>query len=157
MNDSPACLSDEALSQLLFESKSTVGKIEITTGAVFDRVRRFSHLYGSLSAKPDGVALLYQDPKTGEARCRAIGEKLTVGRLSKSNRNPGGCDLAFEDDQMSRNHFEVVFADGFYILRDLESRNGSYINDGSKRVGEITLKGGDVILAGRGFFVFTGD
>jgi hypothetical protein len=157
MNPSPASLSDEALAQLILESSATVGKLEPQTTDVFDRVRRFSQLYGSLSAKPEGAALLYHDAKTGEAGCRVVGEKLVVGRLPKSEHNPGGCDLALEDDQLSRRHFEIVLSDGLYILRDLESRNGTHLNDGSERIDEALLKGGDIIIAGRGFFIFTGD
>jgi hypothetical protein len=157
MNPSPASLSDEALAQLIFESKTTARRVDIRTSDVFGRVQRFSQLYGSLSTKPEGVALLYQEPGTGAIHGHAFVDKVVVGRLSKSERNPAGCDLAVEDDQMSKRHFEIVLADGFYLLRDLESRNGTYVNDDAKRIDETVLKGGDIILAGHGLFVFTGD
>lgn len=155
--DPPASLSDEALAQLIYESKATVTRLEIPTNDVFDRVRRFNHLYGSLSGKPEGVALLYQEPETGVVRSHGFVETVLVGRLSKSERNPAGCDLAFKDDQMSRRHFEIALTDGFYILRDLESRNGTSVNDNAKIVSALVLKRGDMIFAGRTVFVFTGD
>ena len=58
---------------------------------------------------------------------------------------------------MSRRHFEIVRADGFYILRDLNSRNGTYLNNESERINERALKAGDLILAGRTLFAFTGN
>ena len=155
MNPSPATLSDEALAQLIFESKTTVRRVAIRTGDVFSRVQRFSQLYGSLSAKPEGVALLYQEPETGAVRSHPFVERVVVGRLSKREGNPDGSDLSCEDDQMSRKHFEIVLLDGLYILRDLESRNGTYVNDDRERTSEAVLKGGDIILAGRAFFIFT--
>lgn len=157
MNQSPASLSDEALSQLIREAKATVQSLTIETRDVFDRVRRFSQYHGGLSTKPAEVALLYQDPTAGEMRFHTIGDKLAVGRLSKSERHSDGCDLAFEDDEMSRRHFEIALTDGFYILRDLESRNGTYVNSPAAQIKETVLKAGDVIFAGRGIFVFTGD
>ena len=110
----------------------------------------------SLPAKPDGVALLYQEPGTASVQCHPLGENLVVGRSRKNERNPAGCDLAFEDEQMSRRHFEIKLTDGFYVLRDLESRNGTYVNDDPQRIREHVLKAGDIILAGGVIFVFTG-
>ncbi len=157
MNDSPASLSDEALSQLIFEAKGTVQSLPIATQDVFDRVRRFGQFYDGLSTKPEGVALLYQDAVTAGIRFHTITQKLTVGRLAKSARNPLGCDLACDDDEMSRKHFEIALADGFYVVRDLDSRNGTALNRPGDRIKEALLKGGDLIFAGRAIFVFTGD
>lgn len=156
MNESPASLSDEALAGLLFDAQATTRRAETATGAVFERVRRFSQLYGSLDPKPDGAALLYQEPETGTVRCHLLGRSLVVGRSRKGERNPAGCDLTFADDQMSRRHFEITLTDGVYTLHDLESRNGTYVNDGPQRIREHALKAGDIILAGGVIFVFTG-
>ena len=57
---------------------------------------------------------------------------------------------------MSRRHFEIKLTDGFYVLRDLESRNGTYVNDEPQRIREHVLKAGDIILAGGVIFVVTG-
>lgn len=156
MNESPAALSDEALSRLLFDSHVTTRCAAGATDAVLGRLRRFSQFYGSLGNKPDGAALLCQEPGTGAVQCHPLGPNLVVGRSGKGERNPAGCDLAFADDQMSRRHFEIQLADGFYILRDLESRNGTYVNDDPRRIREHVLKAGDIILAGGVIFVFSG-
>ena len=157
MNDSPSSLSDEALSELVFESQATMPSAKISANDIPNRVQRFNQLYAQIATKPEGVALLYQESETGPVSWRQLGEKLVIGRLPQSERNPDGCRLAVHDDEMSRRHFEIVRADGFYILRDLNSRNGTYLNNESERINERALKAGDLILAGRTLFAFTGD
>ena len=70
---------------------------------------------------------------------------LTIGRSSQ-------CDIQIEDDNVSRKHAEINFRDGLVWLTDLQSTNGSYVN--SKRVSEIPLNDGDLILIGRVLFKF---
>ena len=57
-----------------------------------------------------------------------------VGRLQKGENNPDSCDVAFNDDMMSRRHFEVLHSDGIYPLRDLDSRNGTFVNGEPSRI-----------------------
>ena len=47
---------------------------------------------------------------------------------------------------------EISFRDGLVWLKDLESTNGSYVN--SKRVSEIPLNDGDLVLIGQILFKF---
>jgi diguanylate cyclase (GGDEF)-like protein len=70
---------------------------------------------------------------------------LTIGRSSQ-------CDIQIEDDKVSRKHAEINLRDGLVWLTDLQSTNGSYVN--SKRVSEIPLNDGDLILIGRVLFKF---
>ncbi|MCX6831179.1 MAG: GGDEF domain-containing protein [candidate division Zixibacteria bacterium] len=70
---------------------------------------------------------------------------LTIGRSSQ-------CDIQIEDDNVSRKHAEINFRDGLVWLTDLQSTNGSYVN--SKRVSEIPLNDGDLVLIGRVLFKF---
>ena len=148
MNSSPASFSDEALSKLVCESHATVKTSKPSTRGIRDRVRTFGQLYGDLASKPEGVALLFRESAAVPVRCQPIGRHLVVGRLPKGENNAAGCDLAFEDDRMSRTHFEITLADGLYLLRDLESRNGTYVNGDPTRIREIALKDGDLIFAG---------
>ncbi len=150
-------MSDDALSELIFESQATMRRADTSTHAVLKRVRHFNQLYEALPQKPEGPALLYEEPGSDSVGYHLLGDRLVVGRLPKNERNPTGCDLAFKDDQMSRTHFEISFTDGFYVLRDLQSRNGTFVNNDPQGMREQTLKAGDVILAGSVVFVFTGD
>ena len=80
-----------------------------------------------------------------------------MGRLSKGANNPTGCDLALPDDRLSKRHFEIRRMDDLYVLRDLKSRNGTYIKNESEKISERVLKAGDMIFAGRSLLVFTGE
>ncbi len=156
MNDLHLAPSDEALARLVFESQTTIRRTDPATGDVFERVKRFIRLYAQLSTKPEGVALLYQEFGSGCARHRELAQQLVVGRLPKRADKMQGSDLALEDAQMSRTHFEIRLTDGFYILHDLESRNGTFLNSDPNPIEESLLKAGDVIQAGASLFVFTG-
>lgn len=157
MNDSPSSLSDEALSDLVFQSQATMPSAKNLADGVSNRIQKFNQLYAQVQPKPDGAALLYQQSETGPVECCKLAGKVVVGRLPKSARNPDGCDLAFHDDELSRRHFEIVLAHGFHVLRDLCSRNGTCINNESEKVDEYVLKAGDLIFAGRTLFAFTGN
>lgn len=148
--------SDEDLARLVFESQVTIPRLEPSPDDVFQRVRKFHRFYQAVPAKPDGAALLYQEKGASAVGACQLGDRFLVGRLSRSERNPGGCDLTVKDAEMSRTHFEIRLADGFYGLRDLESRNGTCVN-GTPCTHEVILKGGDVIQAGDTIFVFTGE
>ncbi|MGH8164124.1 MAG: FHA domain-containing protein [Rhodanobacteraceae bacterium] len=119
-------------------------------------MQKFSQLFGKLPTKPTGAALLFEDPANGETRSFPLSDTLLVGRLSKNPRSLEGCDLALQDDQLSRKHFAITHSDEIYLLRDLNSRNGTFVNDQDEPVRESILKSGDIIFAGRMVFSFIG-
>jgi pSer/pThr/pTyr-binding forkhead associated (FHA) protein len=87
--------------------------------------------------KPDGSGIEHWE----------VGEKpLTFGRGANA-------DVRITDDRVSRQHFAVVPKDGGYVLQDLKSTNGTWLND--ERVTEATLKPNDKIRVGQTVFVFT--
>lgn len=57
------------------------------------------------------------------------------------------CDVYIDDPKMSRQHFAVEYTDGIFMISDLDSVNGTYVN-GVKVLGRQKLKSGDLILAG---------
>ena len=152
---SPSSLSDDALAKMIFESRTTVRGIPTSSADVADRLSRFNELYEALPTKPDTAALMYREPATGSTTWSAIGDRLLVGRSPKPVANATGSVLAIHDEEMSRQHFEIVLTDdGFYSLSDLNSLNGTYV-DGVKR-NTAVLIGGSEIRAAKTIFVFTG-
>ena len=65
--------------------------------------------------------------------------QLVIGRSS-------GCELVLADDTVSRHHAELRFEDGRWLLRDLGSSNGTYIN--GRLVTEAEVRRGDVVYLG---------
>jgi len=56
------------------------------------------------------------------------------------------CELVLNDPAVSRRHFEVVPCEAGFRLRDLQSKNGTRVND--HLVGELTLTGSEDITVG---------
>ena len=71
---------------------------------------------------------------------RVAGERFVLGRED-------GCDLVVRDAKVSRRHAELEHAaDRTYVLRDLGSANGTYVN--GRRVEEAKLRGAEQIQLG---------
>jgi NAD(P)H-nitrite reductase large subunit len=65
-----------------------------------------------------------------------------------------GCDLCVQHATISRRHAEISFANGRYILRDLGSRNGTFLNDKRVEPGSIhLLSANDTLRFGHVLFV----
>ena len=62
------------------------------------------------------------------------------------------CDLLLEDPRASRIHARIEKSSGIYVIKDLESTNGLYIN--GVRVQSAELKPGDTIGLGTTLFTF---
>jgi len=65
---------------------------------------------------------------------------FTIGRRR-------GCDLVLSDPQASRTHARISAQDGAFVLEDLGSTNGTFVND--QRVQRQVLRPGDEIQIGQ--------
>ncbi len=65
-------------------------------------------------------------------------ERVVIGRGSD-------CDIVLPKRQISRQHAQIERDDGGYLLRDLESKNGTYVNGREVRGDPYRLKDGDEI------------
>src|SRR5262245_32831447 len=64
-----------------------------------------------------------------------------VGRLSGPTSS--GLALALASDSVSKEHAEILLADGALVVRDLGSKNGTFVN--SEPVSEARLEEGDIL------------
>lgn len=78
--------------------------------------------------------------------------EVMVDSLRVIGRLPGN-DIVLPSSKVSRRHAEISVRDGEYVIVDLESSNGVYVNN--NRVKESLLRNGDVIGIGRYQFRFT--
>lgn len=74
-----------------------------------------------------------------------------VTMVGRSRRN----QVCIDDQSVSSTHAKVEFADGAWTLYDLESRNGTRINDAEIKVGK--LKPGDTVRFGKIVVSFEAD
>jgi FHA domain-containing protein/uncharacterized protein DUF1707 len=65
--------------------------------------------------------------------------RLLIGRSS-------ACQLVLADDTVSRKHAELRVEDGRWLLRDLGSSNGTWVN--GRRVVEAEVRPGDLLHLG---------
>ncbi len=68
------------------------------------------------------------------------GDQLIIGRDASSN-------IAINDAEISRKHSRLSFQGGKYVLEDLGSTNGTFVN-GQRLAGPVVLKPGDVVSLG---------
>jgi pSer/pThr/pTyr-binding forkhead associated (FHA) protein len=93
------------------------------------------------------MATLYKLSEDGSKAERwEIGEQpIVVGRN-------GHAQVSIEDEGLSRRHFVIVRDGVDYVLKDLNSRNGTWVD--GRRVLAEKLRHNDRIQAGRTLFVF---
>lgn len=72
-------------------------------------------------------------------RKHKLGDTTILGRSVK-------CHIQIDEDSVSRNHCRIKFTGRSYVIKDLGSTNGTYVND--EMVDEIVLKDGDLIKIG---------
>jgi predicted component of type VI protein secretion system len=68
------------------------------------------------------------------------GDQLVIGRDASNG-------IAINDAEISRKHSRLTFQGGKYVLEDLGSTNGTFIN-GQRLAGQVVLKPGDVVSLG---------
>jgi diguanylate cyclase (GGDEF)-like protein len=81
---------------------------------------------------------------------REFGQLITLDAPETTiGRSATAADVCLDSDQLSRAHAKIIARDGRYFVRDLDSRNGTYLND-TRFTGEVPLKAGDAIRLGAG-------
>jgi hypothetical protein len=68
------------------------------------------------------------------------GEQLVIGRDASNS-------IAINDAEISRKHSRLTFQGGKYVIEDLGSTNGTFVN-GQRLAGQVVLKPGDVVSLG---------
>lgn len=68
------------------------------------------------------------------------GDQLIIGRDSSNS-------VTINDAEISRKHSRLSFQGGKYVLEDLGSTNGTFVN-GQRLTGQVVLKPGDVVSLG---------
>ncbi len=69
-----------------------------------------------------------------------------AGRVSVTIGRSTDVDISVPNTRVSRLHAEIRLWDGDFVIKDLKSRNGTFIND--SRIDVAVLKPGDVIQVG---------
>ncbi len=70
------------------------------------------------------------------------GQSFEIGNHSVLGRD-SSCDITIPGTHLSRQHAELAVKDGRLLIRDLDSSNGTFLND--KQITEASLNPGDVV------------
>ena len=93
-----------------------------------------------------GIGWLVGDKQPNQGRMHRIdGEKVTLGAAA-------GCDVVLEGNHVSDRHASLRFRDREFVLTDLDSTNGTFVN--GNKVGQQTLADGDRVRFGSSEWVF---
>jgi hypothetical protein len=74
-----------------------------------------------------------------------VDDQYVIGRSGHS-------DIRFDESSVSARHAKVVRTKEGYVIEDLESRNGTFVND--KPIEKLLLRDGDVVRIGRIVLVY---
>ncbi len=85
------------------------------------------------------MILQYKKPNGTMVEVALSDKPLTIGRSTKA-------DIVLEDEKASRLHCGIRFMDDEYHLKDLASKNGTYLNN--ERIETATVKPGDKVRVG---------
>ena len=77
--------------------------------------------------------------EVGRTVAVSSGQAITVGRLK-------GCDVVLDDEAASRRHCTITGRDDVCVVSDLQSANGTFVNE--KRIASAELQRGDKIRIG---------
>jgi diguanylate cyclase (GGDEF)-like protein len=81
-----------------------------------------------------------------------LGKRIPLGQQPIECGRSAHTDIPLDDDAVSRRHARIAWSGSQYVVRDLGSTNGTYVND--VVVDERTLRDGDQIKIGRTIFKF---
>jgi two-component system cell cycle response regulator len=97
------------------------------------------------SAAASGCLIVIYGPEMGR-RVRVGTEPLIIGRGAQ-------CEVQIDQESVSRNHCRIRFSGEEFLVRDLGSTNGTYVNDEMVE-GEGRLRHGDQLKVGRTILKF---
>ena len=84
------------------------------------------------------VLIITKGPGSGR-KLPLLPMTMTMGREHDNN-------IEIKDEEVARYHARISFQRGKYVLEDLESASGTWVND--ERINEVTLAHGDQIRVG---------
>jgi hypothetical protein len=93
-----------------------------------------------LSSESQQAYLFFEEGALGGQRFAIEKRSIILGRGGHDTE----CDIVLPERQVSRQHAEIYLENGRYYLRDLGSKNGTYVN-GQAVLSPVEMYDGDVI------------
>jgi hypothetical protein len=143
--------SERDLDAMLVKTSPTLFDRSKNETAFLKRMLEMRRILAALPKKPSKACLVFVKGDTNAEPLgqRAIGKGLTVGRGADS-------DWQFEGghQRLSNRHFRIERSGSEHVLTDLNSTNGTLLNEIPHRIKGTFLRDGDFIHAGGCTFLF---
>ncbi len=145
--DCPFCAEEKIINKTLLEGEETI--IEADATILEESETKFSE--GTGETKLDFsrveffawiVELQDEEPIND---FRILQEKIFMGRASSS-------EIVVEDDLVSKQHAAIYYKNGDFIIDDLNSKNGTFVN--GQLIERAKLEDGDRIKLGKTEYLF---
>lgn len=94
----------------------------------------------SRTKAPRRAELIVLEPPDQRGQSYPLGDELTLGRAA-------GCHVTVDDTFVSQIHARVLARDGQYLVEDMGSTNGTYLNR-KKVSGPMVMQRGDRLQVG---------
>jgi hypothetical protein len=120
-------------------SPSATAEQPITRTHTMPRVPNNRPAAGTGTTAPPAATLR---PTTGDLAGREFPVSKTLLSIGRGLDN----DLVIDDPRVSRHHAQITFRHSHYLLRDLRSTNGTFVND--QPVEAVVLASGDIVSIG---------
>ena len=98
----------------------------------------------STSISPYGQLVVLRSGQSGVA----VGRTFQLGPSNIIGRSMEHCEIALNDSFLSQQHARLELRNNAWVIEDLHSTNGSFVNDIEVR-DSTTLEDGDIIRFGR--------
>ncbi len=108
------------------------------------RVTKISRLSDRIATSNDSCLVQICGPELGKRY--VLEDELTIGRDVKNT-------VVVDLDNVSRRHARITLREGMHFVLDLESTNGTYLND-REVLEEMPLRSGDYVKVGGSIFKF---
>ncbi|MBF6611789.1 MAG: FHA domain-containing protein [Chloroflexi bacterium] len=116
---------------------------QITRTHAMPQITRNRPQAGVAGSRPVAAPpLAYLQPQTGDMVGRDFPVSKTLVSMGRGLDN----DLVVDDPRVSRHHAQITFRHSHYLLRDLRSTNGTFVNN--QPVEAVVLASGDIVSLG---------
>ncbi|MDZ4717561.1 MAG: FHA domain-containing protein [Roseiflexaceae bacterium] len=112
--------------------------------AVISELRAVGQSSGSQAASRYGQLVVLRSGQSGVA----VGKIFTLGPSNLIGRSMESCEIALNDTFLSQQHARLELRDDTWVIEDLRSTNGTFVNGIEVRDATV-LEDGDILRFGR--------
>jgi len=147
--DCPFCAREKIINKTLLEGEETIIESEGDATILEENGTKFSEGIGETELDLSRVEffawIVELEDEKPKKDFRILQERIFMGRAPSS-------EIVVENDLVSKQHAAIYYKNGDFIIDDLNSKNGTFLN--GQPIERAKLKDGDRIKLGKTEYVF---